>query len=62
MVSDLDPWPELRELEDREVIKKRIREKQFPDTSPLPVFGDVIWKCWNVKFISMTQVKHYMLF
>ena len=41
MVAGHDPWPELREPEDREEIKKRIQEKEFPDTSILPVLGDV---------------------
>lgn len=58
MVTCQDPWPDLREPEDREEIKKRIQEKDFPDTSVLPVLGDIISKCWNVEFTSMTEVKH----
>lgn len=58
MVTGHDPWPELREPEDREEIKKRIREKDFPDTSGLSVLADVIKRCWYVDFASMTEVKH----
>ncbi|KAK4953508.1 hypothetical protein LTR66_013629 [Elasticomyces elasticus] len=58
MVTCQDPWPDLREPEDRDEIKKRIQEKNFPDTSVLPVLGDVISRCWNVKFMCMTEVKH----
>jgi serine/threonine protein kinase len=58
MVTCQEPWPDLREPEDREEIKKQIREKNFPDTSALPVLGDVISKCWNVEFTSMTALKH----
>ncbi|KAE9372749.1 hypothetical protein N431DRAFT_439782 [Stipitochalara longipes BDJ] len=58
MVKGHDPWPELREPEDREEIKKRIREKNFPSTSALPALGNIISLCWNVEFISMTEVKH----
>jgi serine/threonine protein kinase len=58
MVTGQDPWPELHEPEDREEIKKRIQEKDFPDTRVLPILGDIISKCWNVEFRSMTEVKH----
>lgn len=58
MVAGHDPWPELREPEDREEIKKRIGEKDFPDTSGLPVLADIISKCWHVEFTSMTEVRH----
>jgi serine/threonine protein kinase len=57
MVTGRDPWPELRDPEDREAIKKRIREKDFPDTSRLSSLGDIVSKCWNVDFTSMTEVK-----
>jgi len=58
MVTGHDPWPELREPEDGEEIKKRIREKDFPDTSGLPVLRHVILTCWHVGFESMTEVRH----
>lgn len=58
MVACHEPWPELREPEDREEIKKRIRAKEFPDTSSLPVLGSIISKCWCVEFTSMTEVLH----
>lgn len=58
MVARHDVWPELREPRDREEIKKRIREKSFPDMSGLPVLADVIRKCWHVDFTSMTEVRH----
>lgn len=58
MVTCQDPWPDLREPEDREEIKKRIQRKDFPDTNGLTVLGDIISKCWNVEFISMTEVRH----
>lgn len=45
MVTGHDPWPELREPEDREEIKRRLRRKEFPDTVMLPVFGEIILKC-----------------
>jgi len=56
MVTCHEPWPELREPEDREEIKKRIRAKEFPDTSLLPVLGNIISRCWYVEFTSMTEV------
>jgi hypothetical protein len=58
MVTCQDPWLDLCEPEDREEIKKRIQERDFPDTSVLSVLGDIISKYWNVKFTSMTEVKH----
>jgi hypothetical protein len=58
MVTCQEPWPDLREPEDREEIKKRIRAKDFPDTSLLPVLGNIISRCWYVKFTSMTEVLH----
>jgi hypothetical protein len=48
MVIGHDPWPDLREPEDKREIKKVIQEKDFPDTSVLPVLGDIISKCWNI--------------
>lgn len=57
MITCSDLWPELKEPEDRKKIKKRIQERNFPDTSVLPVLGDVILKCWNVEFRSMTEMK-----
>lgn len=58
MVTSQEPWPELREPEDDDEIVKRIREKDFPDLSVLPVLGSVILKCWNVEVKTMTEVKH----
>lgn len=58
IVTCQDPWPELRQPEDDEEIRKRIREKDFPDTSALPVLGDVISKCWNVDYASMAEVQN----
>ena len=58
MVTGQDPWPELHEPEDGQNIRKRIQEKDFPDTSKLPILGDIISKCWNVEFTSMTEIKH----
>ena len=57
MVVGHDPWPELREPENRDEIKKRIRGQDFPDTSGLVVLGGVISKCWHVTFKSMTEVR-----
>ena len=56
MVTCEEPWPDLREPDDREEIKKRIQAKDFPDTSLLPVLGSIISRCWHVKFLSMTEV------
>jgi serine/threonine protein kinase len=58
MVACQDLWPELKEPEDREEIKRRLKKREFPETGVLPVLGDIISKCWNVKFMSMTEVKH----
>jgi hypothetical protein len=58
MVTCQEPWPDLRAPEDREEIKKRIRAKDFPDTSLLPALGNIISRCWYVKFTSMTEVLH----
>ena len=56
MVTCEEPWPDLREPEDREEIKRRIGAKEFPDTSLLPVLGSVVLRCWYVEFTSMTEV------
>ncbi|KAI9869668.1 MAG: hypothetical protein M1823_008994, partial [Watsoniomyces obsoletus] len=53
-----NPWADLREPQDDEEIKKRIQEKDFPDTGVLPVLGDIVLKCWKVEFTSMTEVEH----
>lgn len=58
MVTGHEPWPDLREPTERKEVKKRIREKDFPDTSGLPVLADVIRKCWHVGFTSMTEARH----
>lgn len=58
MVTCHDPWPDLREPEDTEEIKKRIQAKSFPDISELPVLGDIISKCWNTAFTSIAEVKY----
>jgi hypothetical protein len=58
MVTGEDPWADLREPQDDEEIKKRIQEKDFPDTSVLPVLGDIVLRCWKVEFTSLTEVKH----
>lgn len=59
MVTCEEPWPELDERAGAgEEIKKRIVEKQFPDTNSLPVLGNIIWRCWRVEFASMTEVLH----
>jgi serine/threonine protein kinase len=59
MIVVHEPWPELDENkpEDRELIRKCIAEKNFPNISTLPVLGDVILKCWNVVFTSMREVR-----
>lgn len=58
LITCHDLWPDLREPEDREEIRKRIQEKDFPDTSVLPVLGNIVSRCWNVQYTSMTEVKH----
>jgi serine/threonine protein kinase len=58
MVTFQEPWPELHEPEDDEEIKRRIQSKDFPDTSGLPALGAVISNCWDLRFTSMTDVKH----
>ena len=58
MVTGHDPWPDLREPEDREQIKQRIIDGDFPNTAQLRVLGSVIDKCWHVRFGSMNEVKN----
>ena len=57
MIMGHEPWPELREPEDLQEIKRRICARNFPDTSQLPALGCVISKCWHVQFVSMTEVR-----
>ena len=57
MVTGHDPWPDLCEPEDREQIKRRIIDSDFPNTVQLHVLGDVIRKCWHLEFESMAEVK-----
>ena len=57
MVTGHDPWPDLREPRDRELIKKHIIDRDFPATDQLRILGNVIRKCWFVEFVSMSEVK-----
>jgi serine/threonine protein kinase len=57
MVAGHDLWPELREPRDREEIKRRIVEKEFPDAGGLRVLGGVIRDCWLTRFASMKEVR-----
>ncbi|MCJ1224123.1 hypothetical protein MMC12_000767 [Toensbergia leucococca] len=57
MVTDHDVFfPELNDSRDREEIRRRIRDKEFPDVSELPVLGVVIAKCWALEYESMEDV------
>ena len=57
MVSGEEPWPELEEPKDRLEIRKRIINRQFPDTKQLRILGSVVAKCWSGEFDSMTEVR-----
>ncbi len=48
--------PELNYDRDEEEIIRRLREKEFPDTSELPGPGSLITKCWHLEYESMTDV------
>ncbi|KAK3050535.1 hypothetical protein LTR09_008174 [Extremus antarcticus] len=52
MITGHDPWPEFREPEDREEIKRKIITKDFLATS-----RDICRRCWHVEFQTMTEVK-----
>ena len=57
MVTGHDVFePELQYDRDEEEIIRRLRSKEFPDTSELPVLGSVITKCWNLKYQSMVDI------
>jgi len=57
MVAGYDLFfPELDDARDKEEIRRRIREKEFPDVSQLPVLGAVIAECWNLEYESMEDV------
>lgn len=57
MISGQEPWPELEEPRDRLEIRERIVKRQFPDKKNLRILGDVVAKCWNGEFDSMTDVR-----
>jgi hypothetical protein len=48
--------PELKGPDDKVEIARRIRERDFPDVTELPVLGEVIRKCWNLEFEDMKGV------
>ena len=56
MVAGHDLFPELDYTSDEANIVRRIREREFPDTSELPVLASVITKCWNLEYDSMADV------
>ncbi len=56
VAGDAPFFPELDESRDREEIRRRIREKEFPDASELPALGAVIAKCWNLEYESMKDI------
>lgn len=58
MISGEEPWPEFKEPKDRLEIRERIVNRRFPDTGGLRVLSDVVVKCWNGGFDSMTEVRH----
>ena len=49
-------FPELDYDRDHAEIVRRLREKEFPDTSEFPALGSVIRKCWNLEYDSMADV------
>jgi hypothetical protein len=57
MISGEEPWPELREPQDREEIRSRITRRQFPATDGLRVLSSVVARCWNGDFVSMAEVR-----
>lgn len=57
MVTVQDPWPDLREGDDQEEIKRKLIEQEFPDTKMLPDLGEVCRRCWHIEFKTMREVK-----
>lgn len=57
MVMMDDVFPELHYEKDKEEIRRRFLEKEFPDTSAFPVLGEVVRKCWLLKYESMNDVE-----
>lgn len=56
MVTGHDVYPELRQSQHGDEIKRRLRAKEFPLTDDFPVLGAVIRKCWILEYKSMTEV------
>lgn len=48
--------PELDYEADKEEIRRRISEREFPDVGGLEVLGGVVKKCWNLEYGDMQDV------
>jgi len=56
MVTIEEPYPGLDHEHDKDEIKRRLAEKEFPDITRLVVLGQVVQGCWNLQYSSMEEV------
>lgn len=55
MVTGKELYRDLYMFEEEE-LKRKMQEKELPETGDLPVLGDVIEGCWRGKYSSMDEV------
>ncbi|KAK4934351.1 hypothetical protein LTR10_024359 [Elasticomyces elasticus] len=56
MITIEEPYPGLHHERDKDELKRRLAEKEFPDTTKLIVLGQAIRGCWNLQYKSMEEV------
>jgi serine/threonine protein kinase len=56
MVQNHDPFVDLERSSDWVEMVRRIQKREMPDTSDLPVLGEVIRKCWKLEYSNMGEV------
>lgn len=49
-------FAELERKHDDEEIRRRLKEREMPDTGNLSALGSVIQKCWTLKYQSMEEI------
>jgi len=56
MIVGHDVFPELDYEKDKDEIVRRLRDKEFPDTSKFPALGEVVLNCWKLQYETMRDV------
>lgn len=56
MITREEPFPSLHHETDKEEVKRRLSEREFPDSSKIVVLAHVVRRCWDVDYGSMEEV------